>query len=305
MPSATHIFAGLVVGLLLYQVSRKRFTPYHVMLISIQSIIGPDLGWLFPDATMALFFHSAFGFAVWAFVIAIPFSIVGRALADPMRYSDAYKLTLAGGITHFCIDGLGHLVAGTSELEPFSLFTFDAVEYFLHTPTGNYLLGGALGAFLLLAVVTYFRFARRAAGNRTSVIKGTASALMPFPLLIGALLLLRLMPFGNAYGFSIAEAVYTTGWWSGVGEGASNIWIYITAGIMVIAMPVAMKKAPRLVLPLGVGYAATIFFVLAIAPAAGAGEADLGLTYFLLLFVAFPALLLGTSFRLEGSKKEE
>ncbi len=74
---------------------------------------------------------------------------------------------------------------------------------------------------------------------------------------------------------------------------------------MFVGILLAAKKAPRWVMPIGVAFVAEIFLVLAIVPAAGGGEADLGMTYFLLLFIALPALLIGTSFRKEPVKNEE
>ncbi len=293
MPTAAHIFAGLVVGLLLYQASQKKFTPYHVLLFTVQGIVGPDLGWLFSDLgwSVATFIHSAFGFAVSAFILAIPFRYLGRVLKYPIRYSDVYKLTVAGGITHTCIDGLGHLW-NPLEVAPFGLFSYDIVDYFLHTTTGNYILVGAIAAFILGIGVTYHHFAHEKTGNRIHGIKDTFNAMYPFPAVVGALLLLRLMPFGNNLEFFMPEAINYTS----VGVPQDAYWIYISPILVFVAIAFAAKKAPRLVLPIGLGYAAIIFLVLVINPAAGGGEGDLGMTYVLLLFIALPALLLGTSF---------
>jgi len=296
MPSAAHIFAGLVVGLLLYQVSQKKFTPYHIMLFSVQGIIGPDLGWLFPSDNVAHFFHSTFGFAVVALALAIPFLYLGRAIKVPLRYSDTYKLTVAGGLVHTCIDGLGHWNS-VQGLGSFSLFSFDVVEYFFQTPKGLGIFAGSLGIFVLGTGIAYHRFHKGSGGDRNIALKDTTSAMAPFPLVIGVLLLLRLMPFGDVHGFSLTEALYNTGYWSGVGGSGNIAWLYVTSIIFLIATIVAAKKAPRWVIPLLIGFAVTILLVLAFVPAAGGGEADLGMIYFLLLFVAVPGLLLGTSFR--------
>ncbi len=308
MPTAAHFFAGLVVGLLLYQVSQKRFTAYHVMIFTIESVVGPDLGWLFGELneSVAFFIHSAFGFAVCSFILAIPFRYIGHALKFPIRYSDAYKLTVAAGIIHICIDALGHVYNPFyMTLDPFYLFSYDIVAYFIYTPTGNSILVGAIVIFVLGIGFTYHHFAGEMSGNRKVAIVNTVNAMYIFPVVVGAFLLLRIMPFGDANGFFLVDAIYNTGAWNGVGGPGDAIWIYISPAIMFVGILLAAKKAPRWVLPLGVAFVAEIFLVLTIMPAAGGGEADLGMTYFLLLFLALPALLLGTSFRKEPVKQEE
>ncbi|OLS16398.1 MAG: hypothetical protein RBG13Loki_0026 [Promethearchaeota archaeon CR_4] len=294
MPTAAHIFIGLVAGLLLYQVSQKKFTAYHVILFTIQNIVGPDFAFLFPDPVDS-FFHNAFGFMILAFGLAIPYLYLGRALKISLRYSDVYKVTAAGGLIHTCIDGFGHW-SSEEGLGSFHLFSFDATEFFFQTLAGIVIFIGAIGLLVVGIWFTYNRFHRGLGDNRKVVITNTINAIFPYPVVMGTLFLARLMPFGDARGFSLVEAISATN----IGEPGDRVWIYVISVLFLIITLLAVRKAPRWELPLFTGFAAIIFLVLAIVPTAGGGEADLGVSYIVLLSVAVPALLLGTSYRKEN-----
>ena len=69
MPGAAHIFISILIGILIYHISDRRFTPYHFIIWVVNNLMGPDMGWLFPnenlDNNSFLMFNSPLVYAFW------------------------------------------------------------------------------------------------------------------------------------------------------------------------------------------------------------------------------------------------
>lgn len=136
MPGASHIFYGAALGLLLYFLTKGRFSGRHIIILTINSYIGPDLGLAigsligvfpggegFEDAAKS-FLHDPFGFLVLAAGLAVIYTLLTRLgirKGGPLGtsfywhndgrrlyYFDCFQVIAAGGFSHFLLDNLFH-----------------------------------------------------------------------------------------------------------------------------------------------------------------------------------------------------
>jgi hypothetical protein len=96
--------------------------------------------------------------------------------------------------------------------------------------------------------------------------------------------------------FTLGEAIYNTGQESGVGSGISPLWFYIVCVVYLVICIYFLQKKKNFVIKLSLVFAFFCFFMVWIQPGLGGGEAELGISYFILVFIGVPAGLLGTSF---------
>lgn len=132
-----HLFYGAAIGLLLYYLTKGRFSSNHVIIITVNSYIGPDLAWLirgvvhlfpFPGweqlgNELGSFFHDPFRFMLLALLLAVIYSYLTKLGIEkggkigihihtekgrPLKYLDCYQVIVAGGLSHFLLDYLFH-----------------------------------------------------------------------------------------------------------------------------------------------------------------------------------------------------
>jgi len=319
MPGISHIFLGIIIGLFAYYISNRRFTAFHVFVFAVNNILGPDVGWIFYELNyeIAYFIHTAFGFMVFALIWVWPFYLVGRKWFEPnLRAIDTYKLLVAGGFFHVFIDALGHIQLDWTQ-DAFWMFSFDPKPFFLATPLGIGITIAACAGLILLEILAYMKYGKQyKVSQRIGSLEKTEShryisflkiyesmgLILPLIIPFAVLLLKKLLPFGDAYGYTLAEAVYYTGSWVGIGDEVSVVWAYLAGlGFAVLFMLLYNKgkntqskqriREWTLLLFIGI-----LFLILMFWPDFAAGESDLGITYTILCWFAVPMWLLATSF---------
>jgi heme A synthase len=121
MPTIGHALVGAAVGFLLYVQTRgnsRRFNENHMIVLALNSLVGPDLGkflipftgWLGPDAFPAqlnAFIHSLVGWTLFALPLGLVYyAIFRKSKTQPTTFRAIYLLMLAGGLLHFALDFL-------------------------------------------------------------------------------------------------------------------------------------------------------------------------------------------------------
>jgi hypothetical protein len=137
MPAIVHSFLALALALMFKFLRPDKFTWPHIILFSLFSYIGPDLGvglrFLIEKSggnwgeVFVLIFHSPFNFGLLSFILALPIPCISRItfvsgkikflkiLEKPhLNYIQSVLLLSAGGFFHFFIDYIFH-DAGNSE----------------------------------------------------------------------------------------------------------------------------------------------------------------------------------------------
>nr|MDO8113375.1 hypothetical protein [Candidatus Sigynarchaeota archaeon] len=298
MPGAAHIFVGIVVGIFTWYTTRGKFTPYHVVVFTLNNILGPDLFWLIPNLEIADFFNTIFGYSMIAFAMSIPYFYIGKAVSEPIRYIDVYKLAVAGGISHVGIDGLGHVLYGTHVSDNFWLFSFDWVDIFIVNPAGLAIFLIVIGGIVIVSFLAFRHLIHRHDVKPSAAAFRVVEVILPAIVLFGSIALLKLMPFGDGKWFTIGDAVVSTS----VGQPNEGVWITISGVTVAIVFCLLYKKRSSLFrLVIITGYAAVLVILLLSWPFLGGGEGDAGIIYFSLIFILVPLWLIATSFRRQNS----
>ncbi len=304
MPGSAHILFGLVVGLILYQATGKKFTPYYVVIFAFNNILGPDLGWIIPDWNAALFVHSAVGYGIsLAFPLSAIFFCIGYAIDERLKFSDIYKIAVAGGFGHLFIDVIGH------PNEPFVLLPRNETLPFLQSAAGVTILVG-----LLIVVISALisipirivptlenRFVKRLPTWSRVIVTTIIKDVLAIFLVVGCMGLLLLMmanmPFGSWASMTLPD-IWTTGIWGPMmyGSGYSSGWITILSIGFVASLAITYRFLPNTTKALLLlAYVAFLFVVSWLNPNLGAGEAELGVQAWTIIWLAFPLVLLATS----------
>jgi hypothetical protein len=299
MPGAAHVFIAVAAGLVLYKVSNKKFTPFHVFLFAFLSTFGPDIGWVIPPDELSDFINTVFGYSLFAIPYSIPFYMLGQKLSEPITFNHVYRINLAGGLAHIGVDGIGHVLnAGTLQSDNFWLFSFDYIDAFFMNLLGLVLFSTAVAFFCVAVLLSYRKLTVGQKLGRKSAVFKIFDAVLPFFVVFAGIAVLPALPFGDGKWFAIGEAVYFTSSLSGVGSSAlAYLMIVICLGFAISYVIVSrFKRNDWRAIYLGL-FALGLFAAIMAFPALGGGEGDAGTMYALLLFVVLPGWLLATSYK--------
>ncbi len=303
MPGSAHILFGLVVGLLFFQATGKKFNPYCVVILAFNNILGPDLGWIIPDWNASLFVHSAVGYGIsLAFPLTAAFFCIGYAIDERLRFSDIYKIAVAGGFGHLFIDVIGH------PNEPFVLLPTYETLPFLQSPTGVTILIGLLIIGVTALASIPIRVLPKLEKRLEKRLPTWSRAIIPIikdmqalSLVVGCMGLLLLLtaqlPFGTWSAMTLPD-IWTTGIWGpmGYGGGFSSGWLIILSIGFVTSFAITYRFLPNTTRALLVlVYAAFLFVASWLNPNLGAGEAELGVQAWTIIWLGFPLVLLAIS----------
>jgi hypothetical protein len=298
MPGAAHVFIAVAVGLMLYKVSNKKFTPFHVFLFAFLSTFGPDIGWVIPPRELSDFIHTVFGYSLFAIPYSIPFYALVKKNGEPTTFNHVYRINLAGGLAHIGVDGIGHIIgSGTLQSDNFWLFSFVYIDEFFVNPVGLVLFITANACFCISVLRFYHKLATgQQLGRKASVMK-ILDGVLPFFVILATILPLPALPFGDGKWFSIGEAVYNTSELSGTGSSTlAYLMIVICLGFAVCFVIISRHKRNDWRTIFLALFMLGLFASIMAYPALGGGEGDAGTMYALLLFVALPGWLLSTSY---------
>jgi hypothetical protein len=126
MPTITHAIIGAALGMIFFTFTRdqqKKFKAEHLILIAINSFVGPDWPkflspfygpgyWTSDTFTMINgFTHSVLGWCITAVAFSLIYYPIFRYLGEgkrtgrsPITFFHVYLLIVAGGICHFGLD---------------------------------------------------------------------------------------------------------------------------------------------------------------------------------------------------------
>ncbi len=171
MATFAHILLSLMLSYILMKFSNGKFGIRHAIIFSVNSMVGPDLFNFLPYEGIFfyiyLFLHG-YGYIIVAFLIAIPWwkaagyhmefkekrlDIQKRCAEDPliMDYLSVYCLVAAGGIMHLFVDLLSHpsyVAIGDNPRVPWGVVWFGSDFFFSMEwvlGTGMFPCGNALG----------------------------------------------------------------------------------------------------------------------------------------------------------------
>ncbi len=213
MPGFAHVVISLGLCVFLNRVTEGKFTAKHSVVVTLNSLFGPDLAGIFLPYTSAwyYFFHGSFG---W-FLMAIPVAYVwhlfmervkwdglrpslvdfGEKNKPNLQYYQYWLLVAAGGFLHMFVDVIGHptyinYAATGNPAEPWGVLWFGGQNFFgIYEiwgtgmfPCGNELgfwqsyvfMYGICGALIILGLLLYTHHGPR------ELMKFTAAILLIF-----------------------------------------------------------------------------------------------------------------------------
>jgi hypothetical protein len=260
MPSFSHILYGLALVLPVMIIARDRMNYKAVLIFILNNYFGPD--GTYPFVFLPLDGHTVVGFAVYALIFAFmysyfsKFSISREGLTFTIHddgkievpYKQAYMLCLAGGISHFVIDMIGHKGFKTYFFQWFNLNLSDfhhlelwGVDYYHNI--------GALAAvgflYIMFVVLLLFQVIQKESKQQYIFIAGIVTTTIVLMLVSQGLFFAEAeitTPFVVVVYFLIPlTLLYTV---------LQQLHEMKTKGIVIPAKPVNPKKILKLVLAL-------------------------------------------------------